>query len=742
MPYAPPVALMPDSLRERYHLRRALGQGAMGAVLLAEDAELGREVAIKLIRGPETPEARRRFRREAQALAAMEHPHVLRVYDFGEAGEGAYLITEYVAGASLDRVDEVPELRERMLEVAEALDALHVVGLVHRDVKPGNILLSEEGRAVLIDLGLVAGDRATMLTETGMVVGTPAYLAPEVLSGEDATPSSDWYAWGATWFTVAEGRFPHDTAVLMAALRGAPLPAPEIRGASLSPSVQRLLRRCLAKDPAERPTGVGQVREILRGEPAAPPPEPPTDEVAPGGSVEASPRAPKVWSLGVAGLLGLLVLLGVLWPVAGVGHPPEPSSPPPPVAPSRLRSLAIAVRDELGRVPEIDRDPLVWPDLARALPSLPALRGEGVARDLHRVGDPDRVAILELAERFERLGLPAPLRRCLAPWPSKPLETRAIRKVARRPGPVPETVTATSTLAPLEGALRQVLTSTEEAEAVVNDGDRFAEFLGTGRGEAVALQLTGRLKSALNLATVMGRNRDLRLRWIERVGPGLEAMERVVHALGRAVAHPGLEAEVAAQVAPVVFGGSSRAFLVGPLFLEGVVPPELATPRNAAAWMVLAELQRGMRESLEEWDVDLDVRESVLEGYRRSLEGPIPSDPAAAEMARARRVRARVEVLEGRVWRCPRREFPEVVAELEVAFREIDFGDRGALARLAAQRVLRDDLFEHLPDSLVGELLRTLAYELAGEKNEGDRSTYAGWIRKLEALASDRAAGG
>jgi hypothetical protein len=149
-----------------------------------------------------------------------------------------------------------------------------------------------------------------------------------------------------------------------------------------------------------------------------------------------------------------------------------------------------------------------------------------------------------------------------------------------------------------------------------------------------------------------------------------------------------------------------------------------------------------MRESLEEWDVELDVRESVLEAYRRSLEGPIPSDPGAAEMARARRVRARVELLEGRVWRCPRQEFPEVVAELEVAFRELGIGDRGALARLAAQRVLRDELFEHLPDSLVGELLRTLAYELASEKDEGDRSAYSRWIRELEALAAARAEGG
>ena len=262
---------------EGYEVGRTLGRGGMGVVYEAVQASLHRRVALKVLRPElaEDPEFVERFRREARLQASIEHPNVLDVYEVGESAEnGLYLAMRLIDGPTLDdllrdgRLDAERALR-LLDQVAAALDAAHAAGLVHRDIKPQNILVGDDDHAFLADFGLSRAG-ADPATSTRPMMGTVAYVAPEVIHGEAPVPASDRYAFAATLFHCLTGDvvFPRgsDAAVLYAHVSDPP-PRISERREGLPRGLDRVFESALAKDPDERPASarglVAAVREEL-----------------------------------------------------------------------------------------------------------------------------------------------------------------------------------------------------------------------------------------------------------------------------------------------------------------------------------------------------------------------------------------------------------------------------------------------------------------------------------------------
>ena len=208
--------MLPAGLSERYELLGELGAGGMGQVFRARDLYLGREVAVKVMLDVAAAAAadRQRFLREAEALSRVRHPNLVQLFDHGVEPEGPYLVMELLEGASLDAADAPP--LEAALQVADALQAIHEAGLVHRDVKPANVLWTPGGRAVLLDFGIVRDPDAATLTQEGYVLGTVPYMAPEVLREIRWDPACDWYALGATLYELTHGRPPWESREVLA----------------------------------------------------------------------------------------------------------------------------------------------------------------------------------------------------------------------------------------------------------------------------------------------------------------------------------------------------------------------------------------------------------------------------------------------------------------------------------------------------------------------------------------------
>src|SRR5258707_400238 len=202
---------MPETvIAGRYRLDELLGRGGMSEVWLAEDLELGRRVAIKLL-APNADNAR--FEREARAVASLAHPNVTQLYDYGESDDRPYIVLEYLPGGTLEERlrDGKPLPDDQALAIAAGIAAglahAHARGVVHRDLKPANVLFDEEGRAKLADFGIarmVAGDGT--LTEAGTVLGTAAYISPEQASGAPASEASDVYSFGVLLYRMLTGR--------------------------------------------------------------------------------------------------------------------------------------------------------------------------------------------------------------------------------------------------------------------------------------------------------------------------------------------------------------------------------------------------------------------------------------------------------------------------------------------------------------------------------------------------------
>jgi serine/threonine-protein kinase len=248
-------------IADRYRLEERLGRGGMGEVWRAHDQRLQRTVAMKLIapQFADDPEFLVRFLREAQSIARINHPNVVAVLDYGEADEKPFIVMEYVPGEPLTTITGQPVDPDRvvaiMVQAASAAGAAHAQGIVHRDIKPGNILVTEEGNAKLVDFGIAAAQWSDRLTATGATIGSPHYISPEQVSGERATPPSDVYSLGVVLYELLTGTRPFEgevmTAVAMAHIQQEPEP-PSARVKGLDPSFDAVVLKCLAKKPEQR----------------------------------------------------------------------------------------------------------------------------------------------------------------------------------------------------------------------------------------------------------------------------------------------------------------------------------------------------------------------------------------------------------------------------------------------------------------------------------------------------------
>jgi serine/threonine-protein kinase len=247
-------------LSGRYRLDDRIATGGMGDVWRGTDETLGRTVAIKILL-PSLLEEQgfsERFRLEARTMATINHPGVVDIYDYGSDQDVAYLVMEYVEGDALSRtlgrVGRLTPARTMALiaQAAEALQAAHSKGIVHRDVKPGNLLVRANGTLVLTDFGIARSAVAAQLTAAGAVLGTASYLSPEQASGQTATAASDIYSLGVVAYQCLSGRRPFDgdnpIEIAMKHVRLAPPPLP----ADVPPAVRAIVERAMAKDPAAR----------------------------------------------------------------------------------------------------------------------------------------------------------------------------------------------------------------------------------------------------------------------------------------------------------------------------------------------------------------------------------------------------------------------------------------------------------------------------------------------------------
>ena len=260
-----------NKVADRYTLDREIGRGGSGAVWLARDEVLGRSVAIKRIGLPPGASSYdvSRAEREARISAQVNHANVVSVFDFVNDGDHTWLVTEYVEGTTLaqlirDRGRLTPEeAAPLLLQVADALAAAHRLSIVHRDVKPSNILIALDGTAKLSDFGIARAVADASLTQTGLVTGSPAYIAPEVATGASATTASDVWSFGATIYHALAGHPPYEAtggenAVLGVLYRVAHEPPPRLRGGGwLAP----LLEATMEHDPG-RPTPHGRRRGL------------------------------------------------------------------------------------------------------------------------------------------------------------------------------------------------------------------------------------------------------------------------------------------------------------------------------------------------------------------------------------------------------------------------------------------------------------------------------------------------
>jgi eukaryotic-like serine/threonine-protein kinase len=266
----------PRLLAERYRLGERVGAGGMGTVYAAFDMRLDRAVAVKLLRADfaRDPAARRRFEREARSAARVSHPNAVAVYDTGDdTHHDAFIVMELLSGRTLaHEIADGPLVESRLRAVAggvlAALEAAHHEGIVHRDVKPGNVLLAEDGEVKVGDFGIATVLDATETT-SGVPLGTPAYTAPERLRGLPATPASDLYSLGVVLYEAATGTRPFTGAapgeLVDAVLHGAHRPLDSVRR-DLDPSLVAAIERALATDPTDRFAGADSMRTALAGE--------------------------------------------------------------------------------------------------------------------------------------------------------------------------------------------------------------------------------------------------------------------------------------------------------------------------------------------------------------------------------------------------------------------------------------------------------------------------------------------
>jgi serine/threonine protein kinase/Tfp pilus assembly protein PilF len=350
-----------------YHIIRKLGAGGMGEVFLAEDTKLERKVAIKML--PEKwigdRHARQRLIREAKAAATLDHPNICSIHEVGEEGDRTFIVMQYIEGASLaDRIRRNPlpasEIIEIGFQAADALDEAHSHGVIHRDIKPQNVIITPRGQLKILDFGLAkfsaqmhpaAADAETnaRLTKTGHVVGTPGYMSPEQLQGEQIDGRSDIFSLGVLLYECATGRFAFEgTTPIQISLKVVNFnpPPPSQLNPAITPDLERVICRAMAKDLGARYASAGELRadlarlrqqisrdadigtRPLSSEPPPPRVAPPTAPISVPTAAFEKPRRHPLWLK--VGLIAasLLMVLGVwlgITLVRGTRHetPPE-----------------------------------------------------------------------------------------------------------------------------------------------------------------------------------------------------------------------------------------------------------------------------------------------------------------------------------------------------------------------------------------------------------------------------------
>ena len=341
----------PIRVGNRYRLDERIGAGAMGAVWRSTDELLNRTVAVKELLAAAAPstaaghdaleESRQRILREGRIGARLQHPHVISMFDVVVHEDRPWLVMEYLPSKSLAQVlGEKGALEPRQVadvgrQVADGLAAAHLAGVVHRDVKPGNVLLGEDGRVKLTDFGVSRAVDDVQLTRTGLIAGTPAFLSPEVARGGDPTAASDVFALGATLYAAAEGTPPFGLddnayALLHKVALG------EVRPPKKSGSLTAVIMWLLSKEPSERPSAM-QARDALAA-------------VAEGR--EGGPAVPAFAAAAAGGTGNTLAMEAAPPAAAPPSPPPTPPAPPPasrpapepaPARPRRWRSALIAL---------------------------------------------------------------------------------------------------------------------------------------------------------------------------------------------------------------------------------------------------------------------------------------------------------------------------------------------------------------------------------------------------------------
>jgi eukaryotic-like serine/threonine-protein kinase len=361
----------------RYSLDEEIGAGGFCTVWRGTDTVLTRPVAVKVLHGGyvHQPEAQARFKAEARHAGAVSHQNIARVYDYGEPPTGpSYLVMELIEGPSLAGVLaggplSVVRTLDIVAQVAAGLDAAHAAGLVHRDIKPSNIMFTAAGTVRITDFGIAYAVGSAPLTATGMVMGTPGYLAPERIDGAQAGPASDLYALGIVAYECLAGARPFAGPPLEVAIAHRDRPLPPLPS-WLPTEVAELVMVLTAKDPRWRPTSAGQVavqarrlRDQLdpdkiaaRPVPADPPPTipadpPPTIPDALGSRPAVWPpartsRSRRPWTLGAAALVALAALACLMvvsvTGFAGGSNPGSRPSSGPQAAPSAIKPPTVS----------------------------------------------------------------------------------------------------------------------------------------------------------------------------------------------------------------------------------------------------------------------------------------------------------------------------------------------------------------------------------------------------------------
>jgi serine/threonine-protein kinase len=335
----------------KYRITDLLGQGAMGVVYRALDPQLNRYVAIKLMGQSVASDSqlRERFLREAQAAGSLQHPNIITIFDFGEVDSHLFIAMEYIDGADLseimDRRDPLPlpGKLDIIIDVLHALDYAHTKRVIHRDIKPANIRVGMDGRAKLMDFGIARID-ASDLTQTGMLIGTPNYMAPEQVTNAPLSPATDIFSLGVVLYEFLTYRrtFPGDTlhAVLYKVVSEQPPPLRDVM-AGLPPALQPIVDKALAKDPAARYQTANEMAQALSAVRTAMSAGGPVTIASRRTPLAAAAEPPRRRALLIGGGLAAVALVSAIgYGLATRRSAPDPVTPP--AAPTATADQAAA----------------------------------------------------------------------------------------------------------------------------------------------------------------------------------------------------------------------------------------------------------------------------------------------------------------------------------------------------------------------------------------------------------------